>query len=612
MAATRVVSVGIGKLTSSALYADSFLVEIYSDSGFTTKIGSATANAVFNGTVWAQKDIIIFDGLVFGNTYWLKAFTVSPISGTLSTVATFSIVAGAATAPAPTYTVTFQVSLFSGISYVITVSSIPSDIEHFEWTYTTDGSVPSATTKPRGTMALNGSNQLALFAGALPSQTVNLYLRAVNTSQMVQAWTAPGTGATPLAHIIDNLADTANFKKTTPNQIQYVDPTTGQITVSTILNNQASALPVAGTAGPFSTLSYDDTLGQGAAVKISWVAITMYNPDGTQLAIPASTDATQKATSVPTPTLTAVAGGAKGARTYFVRIAYAIDGGFRGFSAEASLAVGANQLLKVTSPPTTAPWTSWAVFLSTSTNTEVWFLGPNGDSTFSFGTDFTEPTAALALGTNELGPQYATINTKGVDGFVRAGIPYNTGVSFCPYWDKVLSLVRFYSAANSGVGLISGLVPGPQHVRGMYLDQHYALAANGLNFTTLTVATGASGGTTGGGGLGGGCPLTGTKIVPLGNPCFSVRRANSKWIEIRLQDGRSLIATPDHPVYTDRGKTPLKRLRKGQEVVTDSGMVAVISKRQRKFVGEMEVISMTEGHLYYANGILSHNIKVPQ
>jgi hypothetical protein len=349
-------------------------------------------------------------------------------------------------------------------------------------------------------------------------------------------------------------------------------------------------------------LAYEDTLGTGAAVKISWTAITIYNPDNSTTSIPASTDASQKAT-VPTPTLSTVAGGSKAARTYFVRMVFLIDGQIRGFSSEVSIAVPANSLLKATSPANTPPWNGWALFISTTSGTETFVTS----SQLGFGTDWTEPTSALAVN----GPQYNSINSHGVDGFVMAAVPYNTGLFFYPYYDTKLGLVRCYSGANGGSGLVVGTISTPENVRGMYLDQNLALAAAGLTFTTITVAQGAGGTTTGGSGFGG-CPINGTDLKMLGCHALTQKEPNRNWIEIELEDGRILTATPDHPVYTDKGKTPLKRLRIGQEVVTDHGMVAVARKNKKTFDAEMLVVSMTKGHLYYANGILSHNIKLPQ
>jgi hypothetical protein len=407
---------------------------------------------------------------------------------------------------------------------------------------------------------------------------------------------------------IDNMPDGTSFKRTTPNQIQFVSPTTGQITTSTMFTTQASVIPQAYSSTPFTAISYDDTLGTGAGTKVSWVSITVYNPNGTTIIIPASTDSTQKAT-VPTPTLSTVAGGAKALRTYFVRMAYYIDGGVRGFSSETSISVPANSLLKVTSPANTPPWTGYGIFISTTTNLEIWAttVSEGGVNVgIPFGTDWTEPTAAIA----SHGPQYASMSSKGLDGDMHAAAPYNFSLFFYPYWDKTNSLVRFYGDANAGSGLVAGTSSAPDSVRGMYLDGNTALAAAGLHFTTITAAQGSAGTTTGVTNTGG-CPIVGTKIVPLGVSALSHKAHNSHWVEIELADGRTLTATPDHPVYTDKGKTQLRSVKVGQEVITDCGMVAVVRKEAKTFEAEKEVVSMTKGHLYHANGILSHNTKLP-
>jgi hypothetical protein len=377
--------------------------------------------------------------------------------------------------------------------------------------------------------------------------------------------------------------------------------------ISTDLKNQSSVVPGTVTRNPFSVVSFDDTLGNGCATKITWVAITVYNPDNTTVVVPASTDSTQQAT-VPSPTLSTVAGGTKGARTYFVRISFMIDAGNRGWSAEASIAVPANSLLKVTSPANTPPWSGYAVHIATASNGEVWesttAMGGN-DFGIPFGTDFTEPTAALAT----TGPKYSSITSHGLDGDIHTAIGYAQALMFYPYWDTVKSLVRFFGV--NGSGLTASTVSTPDNVRGMYLDKNIALSGFGLPFTTLTVAQGAAGTTTGGGGFGG-CVLEGTNIVPLGVSALSYKEPNTEWVEIELEDGRTLTATPDHPIYCDRGKTPLGQIEIGEEVITDCGMVRVARKEFKTFPANKECISMPKGHLYYANGIMSHNFKLPQ
>ena len=55
----------------------------------------------------------------------------------------------------------------------------------------------------------------------------------------------------------------------------------------------------------------------------------------------------------------------------------------------------------------------------------------------------------------------------------------NFALLFYPYWDKTNSLVRFYSAANGGSGLVAGTASSPDSVRGMYLGRQYSVGGCG-------------------------------------------------------------------------------------------------------------------------------------
>ena len=107
-----------------------------------------------------------------------------------------------------------------------------------------------------------------------------------------------------------------------------------------------------------------------------------------------------------------------------------------------------------------------------------------------------------------------------------------------------------------------------------------------------------------------GCVLEGTEIVPLTHSMRVTSEENQSWIEIELADGRRLTATPDHPIYTDRGKTPLRLVELGEGIVTDAGIVAVTCIAPLQRPGRKLVVRMERGHLFWANGILSHNVKL--
>lgn len=99
------------------------------------------------------------------------------------------------------------------------------------------------------------------------------------------------------------------------------------------------------------------------------------------------------------PALSQVAGGALGGTTYYVKTTFVTDSGEVVPSAEASLAVAANNLLKVTAPAVAggvAGVTGWNVYVSTSAGTET---KQNGSTPIALGTDWTEPGSGLVAGT---------------------------------------------------------------------------------------------------------------------------------------------------------------------------------------------------------------------
>jgi hypothetical protein len=137
-------------------------------------------------------------------------------------------------------------------------------------------------------------------------------------------------------------------------------------------------------------------------------------------------------------------------------------------------------------------------------------------------------------------------------------------------------------------------------------------AADGrLYLGEITTSSGGGGGGSGGGG-GGGCPMVGTEIEALGDiPMTRHLVAQNDWVVVKLENGYELTAVPEHPVITDRGQVRMDELVVGDEVVTDRGMSKVAELCTLFEPSEKIFVAMPEGHLYWANGILSHN-KVPR
>jgi hypothetical protein len=149
------------------------------------------------------------------------------------------------------------------------------------------------------------------------------------------------------------------------------------------------------------------------------------------------------------PTLSSVAGGALAATTYYVKISYKSSTGETLASSESSLAVAANNLLQVTSPPPATGAVGWDVYVSTTTGAET----EQNLSPIAIGTNWTEPTTGLSAGTG-----LPAANTTGWEVF-DAMVP--DPVSLCSYttpiidtgYDSVLRLYATYTA-SMGVGQI--------------------------------------------------------------------------------------------------------------------------------------------------------------
>lgn len=207
-----------------------------------------------------------------------------------------------------------------------------------------------------------------------------------------------------------------------------------------------------------------------------------------------------------------------------------------------------------------------------------------------------------------------TVPTAG-SGLTVSGLSASTTYYFLPYWN-VNNLCN--------IGWVTGTVGTPQiaFVVGDTTDvvntQAYLMvqsnqSAEALTGGFMTAATAAGGGSGGGQGGGGGssghCVMAGTIIEPLGSREYSVNvRGNFEWVYLKTESGRELYCTTDHPLYhATRGKIEAQLLAEGDEVITESGeeKIAITSWTNRK-CSLWEVV-MPKGHLFWANGFLSHN-----
>lgn len=187
--ARKLATIFVNKLQTTARYVDHFTVECYSDSALTTLVAAKTSKVQWDGSTYnVQKDLIEFDGLEYGNTYYLRAGVVAPISGAVTWSATWSEVAGTPNAPQCSYTYSANLTT-AGVTFTVTPANVPSNINHYDVFFNTSGTAPTSTDKPMDTKA---GSSFDVFVPGKPGQTCYLWVRGVNTAHDVQAWETVG------------------------------------------------------------------------------------------------------------------------------------------------------------------------------------------------------------------------------------------------------------------------------------------------------------------------------------------------------------------------------------------------------------------------------------
>jgi hypothetical protein len=198
------------------------------------------------------------------------------------------------------------------------------------------------------------------------------------------------------------------------------------------------------------------------------------------------------------PTLSQVAGGALGARTRFVRIAF-VKGGLVYYPArlisgdgQASLAVSANNLLKVTSPtqPVGFNFDGWTPLVGSASNSEMTQPGLV-TAPIAFGTDWTEPVGGATIVSTAATP-YNDIDWLGA--VILTELNASTAYYLYAFWDPVASTLRI----AYGTGAVSAAAAAAQLGDGMY-----PLSTGSFSFTTPAAGGSNSGNAPTGGGTGG-------------------------------------------------------------------------------------------------------------
>lgn len=230
---------------------------------------------------------------------------------------------------------------------------------------------------------------------------------------------------------------------------------------------------------------------------------------------------------------------------------------------------------------------------------------------------FTATTSAITVyfdGTNGS----VAFTRLGADGTVKpiatgsmtiSGLAANTPYGFLP----------FYSAYNAcGIGWVLGDSGAPQFAFTAAAQttiksvQQALIGREPMTTGFITYSTTAAGGSSGGGGGGVECVMLGTDIEPIGeHEVSTVHHPCSEWIHLQARDyPRSLNCTPDHPLYhAVRGKIRADEFKVGDPIITDCGELLLLEAHPLTRVCTKVEVKMPTGHLFWANGYMSHNLK---
>ena len=207
-----------------------------------------------------------------------------------------------------------------------------------------------------------------------------------------------------------------------------------------------------------------------------------------------------------------------------------------------------------------------------------------------------------------------TVPTSG-SGLTVSGLSPTTTYYFLPFWN---------TQNTCNIGWVQGTVGSPQiafvvgdttdPVNGpVYLIEQTQQGNEPLTAGFMTAVTTTSG--SGGGGVGGGggfCVMAGTDIVTVGDFPYELKvMPETEWVHLKIEDGRELYCTYDHPLYhAVSGKIKASMLSEGDPVITDIGEQKIVTANFSRRVCSKHCVHISRGHLFWANGFLSHNMKV--
>lgn len=203
------------------------------------------------------------------------------------------------------------------------------------------------------------------------------------------------------------------------------------------------------------------------------------------------------------------------------------------------------------------------------------------------------------------------------------GLSASTWYGLLPYWAN---------ANRCNIGWVQGTAGTPQIVfpggtgasfvnalsksaMSDALAQQVFQGREQLSAGFMTFKTAAGGGSGSGTAEGGGtdCVMRGTNIETWGDlPYSSELKPCSEWWRIVTKSGKSLNCTPNHSLYSaeSNSRTQAKTFKEGDWILTKQGEEKVAESHPLIRMCVLEKVMMAQGHIYWANGFMSHNAKI--
>jgi len=114
----------------------------------------------------------------------------------------------------------------------------------------------------------------------------------------------------------------------------------------------------------------------------------------------------------------------------------------------------------------------------------------------------------------------------------------------------------------------------------------------------------------------GACVRLGTHIEPLGSfgksEITEIIHPQKDWWHLESDGGLVLECTPNHNMYhAHKGRVEAQTIPVGDKVITRFGEQRITKAYHFIHACNKVEVAMERGHLFWANGFLSHNIKLP-